>query len=51
MRDFEWLNVEGEPVDGVKFWLSGKEGGASQFSSGAGRNTISNLFTDLVVGK
>lgn len=51
MRDFEGLSIEGEPVDGIKFWLSGKEGGAGQYSSGAGRNTVSNLFINLVLDK
>lgn len=51
MRKFEDRNMEGEDVDGLEFWLSGASGGAGAYSSGAGRNTLSKLFADLVLDK
>ena len=50
MRKHEDKNMNGEDVDGLNFWLSGKDGGAGAYSSGAGRNTISKIFASLVVG-
>lgn len=50
MRKHEDKNMNGEDVDGLNFWLSGKDGGAGAYSSGAGRNTISKIYASLVVG-
>jgi DGQHR domain-containing protein len=51
MRSHEDRNANGEDVNGLDFWLSGKDGGAGTYSSGAGRNTISVIFGKLVLDK
>lgn len=50
MRNYTDTNSLNKPVDGINFWLSGKEGGAGQYSSGAGRNTLSDFYSDEVLG-
>ena len=51
MRTYEDKNMNGQDVDGLKFWLSGKDGGAGAYSSGAGRNMISKIIGSLVLGR
>ncbi len=51
MKNHSDTNDDGEDVDGLGFWLSGKDGAAGKYSSGAGRNTLTKVFVNLVLDK
>ncbi len=51
MRTHSDTNQDGADVDGLQFWLSGKSGAAGSYSSGAGRNTLTKIYSNLVLGK
>lgn len=44
-------NILGQPVDGVQFWTTGKEGAAGSYSSGQGRSMLLEKLSNIALGE